>query len=392
MGAGASLLEIAEQAPETRPATDRPVAPPGTDAKSEIMALLQAYHITTKEDIIDLNTRYEALKAADVTGKELLLQMHRACVTIMNSHKKKFSLYEIVVRARERVAILMRQVSVEAFNNFMVGTDGSPEASNAMEVCMAELIKSKDGIIALHAFDSTKSDVAKPAHMRCEKLREATEVLLMSRTVKRFSLNWVNMRGKPVDAFILKTVNEIVSKRETLKIDERPSFFVIGVARRKKLDQMPLSYVAAGQFELPTIIIKQSPVLDRPRVFVAAIKDLEHVEPYDVAHALLKPGNGDILVVIHLHLKNEMKADIQAKRDYFEARIKEDGLLKNGSMFVAKAVQGQNPVEELIKHVEELQTDYLILYPSICVGKVELKPSCQEIIDSADCNIVVCHH
>ncbi len=93
----------------------------------------------------------------------------------------------------------------------------------------------------------------------------------------------------------------MVRARDSLPRKERPSFFVIGLAPRKKLNQMDLALVAAGQFELPTIIIKQEPVVDRARVFVAAIKDLEHVQPYTVAADLMKPGNGDRLIVVHIH-------------------------------------------------------------------------------------------
>lgn len=134
-------------------------------------------------------------------------------------------------------------------------------------------MKAKDGIILLHAFSSTENESSKPIHLRSDKLKARLEVEMMTRSTNgRVAIVWKNRRGEKVDQFLLKTVNGMVSLRETLPRKEKPTFFVIGLPPKVKLGVMDLALVSAGCFELPTIIIKQAPVTDRPRIFVAAIK------------------------------------------------------------------------------------------------------------------------
>jgi hypothetical protein len=98
----------------------------------------------------------------------------------------------------------------------------------------------------------------------------------------------------------------MVKRRPYLEQSEKVSYMVTGLTGRKgggtrsakKVGSLTL--LASGQFHLPNIIIKaKSPILGRPRIFMAAIKDLEHVVPYDLALDLMKPGNGDKLIVLH---------------------------------------------------------------------------------------------
>ena len=71
-----------------------------------------------------------------------------------------------------------------------------------------------------------------------------------------------------------------------------------------KIGSLPL--LASGEFNLPNIIVKAKvPILGRPRIFLCAIKDLEHVAPYDSALDLMKPGNGDQLLVLHGYKDDE---------------------------------------------------------------------------------------
>ena len=102
-------------------------------------------------------------------------------------------------------------------------------------------------------------------------------------------------------------MNELVLKRDLLPRKERPSFLVTGFTGRKKgplggkqVGSLPL--LAAGQFFLPNIIVKnkEGPIVDRPRLFVACIKDLDTTMPYEVSLDLLKPGLGDKLIVLHI--------------------------------------------------------------------------------------------
>ena len=97
--------------------------------------------------------------------------------------------------------------------------------------------------------------------------------------------------------------------------NEKVSYKVTGLTGRKgggdhgakKVGSLTL--LASGQFHLPNIFIKaKSPILGRPRIFMAAVKDLEHVAPYDLALDLMKPGNGDKLIVLHGYQENETPA------------------------------------------------------------------------------------
>ena len=101
-----------------------------------------------------------------------------------------------------------------------------------------------------------------------------------------------------------------------------------------KIGSLPL--LAAGQFHLPNIIVKsKAPIVDRPRVFMAAVKDLEHVVPYDLALDLMKPGNGDKLLVVHGYKDTfGVQAELAKFEEYFEDRLVADGLKRNGSAFV----------------------------------------------------------
>jgi hypothetical protein len=101
------------------------------------------------------------------------------------------------------------------------------------------------------------------------------------------------------------------------------------------------------------------------------------------------------------------------RQKHFEQRLHDDGLLRNGSKFISiksdaqviifstarlfngklnSLVQRSSVVDAVISQVEELETDYLVIYPSIAVTPEDIKPSCLEFINRLRCNIVVCHH
>lgn len=233
----------------------------------------------------------------------LLIGLHSKLHELHSKRSKSGGMVDVVEKARARVAVLMRKKSLENFTNYLIGVDGSPEADNALEVVLEELVKGKDGVIALHCYDNSASEKGKPIGCRASsKLKEKTEIELMTRTFNsRYALKWHDRQGQPVAKFILKVVNKMCLERDALPQKEKPSYFTIGIAPRQKITRMDLALVAAGEFELPTIIIKQGPIIDRSRIFVAAIKDLVHLGPYTTALELMKPGNGDICLVIHVH-------------------------------------------------------------------------------------------
>lgn len=77
----------------------------------------------------------------------------------------------------------------------------------------------------------------------------------------------------------------MADRRFMLSEAEKPSYFVSGFNGNKhesgkKVGSLPI--LAAGQFHLPNIIVKQLPTARRPRVFVACVKSIDHLEPYHV--------------------------------------------------------------------------------------------------------------
>jgi hypothetical protein len=230
-------------------------------------------------------------------------------------------------------------------------------------------MKSRDGIIGLHCFDSTKNVDTLDPNLKPEALRMQYHVDLTMKTAgnNRFRLLWIDKEGDSTDMFILKTVNEICFKRNLLDYQDRPSYFITGMTGRKEVNKQKkvgtLPKLAAGLFLIPNIIIKLKPITDRPRVFVCAIKSLEHIEPYNLCLDLAKPGNGDKVYILHVY-NNESQSDeattvgasstsgdkgdllsssssnsttlerIEKINQYFTERIQEDGLSKSGSKFV----------------------------------------------------------
>jgi hypothetical protein len=116
---------------------------------------------------------------------------------------------EAVLKARERVRILMKQVAKENFVNYMVGFDGSRGSQMAYEVCVQELIKSKDGMIVAHVFDSTKKDDNLDAGYKPEALKEKIDLDLTARSnMGRYKLMWWNKRGEKTAPFMMNTVSD----------------------------------------------------------------------------------------------------------------------------------------------------------------------------------------
>jgi len=366
---------------------------------TDVSTLLKAYNIKSSEDLTTVNEKYKDLKAKGSHGFELLKGLHQNMHEVGDeAGRPGEALAAVVDQARERVKVLMRQVSQESYVNFMVGLDGSKASNNAYEVCMEELIKSRDGIIGFHCFDSTKTDAELNEGFKPEALREKFDVDLTVRSNKgRYSLLWVNKHGEKTHNFILKTVNGMCTQRNILDVEDRPSFFVTGITGRKeaknanKVGTLPL--LAAGQFLIPNIIIKNEPILDRPRIFVCAVKDLEHVEPYVITLDLIKPGNGDKLFVVHVYSSTDRtnKEKVAEFDKYFTNRMKEDGLTKNGSKFVGiENTENQPSHLMLLNALNDLEADYVTVYPHIQVVGAAAANNCALIVEKADCNIVVC--
>jgi hypothetical protein len=173
----------------------------------DVSMLIKAYNIKSDQDIATLDEKYQTLKAEGSHGFSLLQSLHTEAHDIAEANEPGAAFAAVVEQARERVRVLMRQVSQEKFTNFMVGLDGSDPSNNAYEVCVQELVKSRDGVIGFHCFDSTKTNAELDPSLKPEALREKFDIDLTVRSNKgRYRLLWVNKHGKRTDTFILQTV------------------------------------------------------------------------------------------------------------------------------------------------------------------------------------------
>jgi len=82
-----------------------------------------------------------------------------------------------------------------------------PGLAFASQVCLQELTSSKDGLIALHAYDSTKNDPQLNAKLKPEARKQRFDVDLMARSNKgRYKLMWMNKNGVKTKDFLLTKV------------------------------------------------------------------------------------------------------------------------------------------------------------------------------------------
>jgi len=358
---------------------------------------------TEQHDLVE--ARYSTLKSAGLKVPQIFAQIGREMESMKVTTEPPPQLTAIE-RARKRVAMLTKSISLKATTNYLVAVDGSGSSNTAVEVCLQELMKSRDCITALHVFDSTKVNVSLPAAMKPEALHEAVDVQLMTRMRKeRYALNWVDKKGQETRPFLLKVVNSIADNPDDLPVNMQPSYFVTGTTGRKankKIGSLPI--LAAGQFHLPNIIIKQGPApFGRPRVFVAAIKDLEHTAPYYLALDLMRPGKGDKLVVLHDHLEDNgltqlaltgtgfdmTSTETMLKRygDHFNARFSDDGV-DNNAVFRAIARTARTSIKDaILVALEAEKADYLILYPAMESAGLTLM---QSMIEEVQCNVIIC--
>jgi hypothetical protein len=308
---------------------------------------------------------------------------------------------QMLARARERFSSLLRQIShEEGFANFCVSVDGSSGSDVAFETVLS-LMKSRDGLICLHAYDSTIVNPSLPDIYLPSALKEKYDLSLSSKLSRaRWQLKWLDKKGMKTKSFLLKAVNDLIREREHTK-SLKPSFFVCGFSGRKgrehAKEEQTLSVLAAGQFALPNIIVKIKPP-EGPRTFVAAIKDAANnsAAPYDIAVRLLKPGDKLIVLMVYREShyestafhEDESEAVIRKTRRSFEARIEEDGIKEAGSRFVAVIDEPQKTVAQLIlSFVESECANFLLINPHLKSGAPG--SACVELIEKCPCNIIV---
>ena len=308
-----------------------------------------------------------------------------------------------------RAVTIMRRVSIESWSNFMVGIDGSAPSKMAMEVCLQELMTNKDGLIALHCFDSLKQNSGLDSRFKPEALKREVEEQLLTRTSKECqALNWVDKRGESTSNCVVRTVNDMTLERESFvtslnlqKSMGAPSYFVTGVAGRKQSGMGSLPLLAAAKLHLPNIIVKKPPIIDRGRKFVVCIKDADQEDLYDIARDLMKPGKGDTLVVVHLYeeksfnigssfVDNGPSELIEYLSEHFEELFAVDGVQGKFLPLMHKGTAFKS--ETLLKAFSEEKADYVIIQPSLKVYGAEISRCTMDIIGKSDCNIVCCNH
>jgi nucleotide-binding universal stress UspA family protein len=193
-------------------------------------------------------------------------------------------------------------------------------------------------------------------------------------------------------------------KREQLPQSDRPSFFVTGLTGRKKANAFDkkvvgsLTLMAAGHLLIPHIVIKLDPIVDRPRVFVIAVKDLDKTSaPYDLTLDLVKAGNGDKVFIVYIYNDDKVRTmEVKAKLDgfnkYYGKRLAEDGLVRNGSKFYPVISKPGVPAyKQILEVCDELAADYVVINPHVQVNGAFVPNSCEKIVIEAECNVVVCH-
>ena len=87
-----------------------------------------------------------------------------------------------VLTARARLATLNRAFTFggDSCTKFLVAVDGSEGADAALAVTLNELMRSRDSLHVLHAFDSTKSREDFADSMKPGQLRESIDTRLMA--------------------------------------------------------------------------------------------------------------------------------------------------------------------------------------------------------------------
>jgi hypothetical protein len=208
----------------------------------------------------------------------------------------------------------------------------------------------------------------------------------------------------PPSVRLKQVVNNIADHREAFPVNMRPSFFVTGYTGRKGANGKAgsLALLAAGQFHLPNIIVKNPvPISGRGRVFVASIKSLGHEDPYHVALDLIKPGNGDTLVVLHVYAETFFaggagtgalgaggSATVLARYEkHFKQRFLEDGLGAQAAFLPLVQAGGADIRETILAALDDLKADYLILNPALVVDARHLS---LHLIEEASCNVIIC--
>lgn len=220
MGAGASALtrkSPARQSPMRGKKTINQKALSVLESREctgEVADILSQLQINSPADIARMKEKHKALRNNKAGGLSLLRALHDELTEIENEKKEGRDFLALVSGARMRVTILLKEQATckqtSTVTNFMVAVDGSSLSNVAYEVVIKELMSpDKDGLIALHVYDSQKVDKGLDPKLKPEALKERFEVDLMTR-VRKNRLLWKNKCNGSTCKILVKTVRACI--------------------------------------------------------------------------------------------------------------------------------------------------------------------------------------
>jgi hypothetical protein len=180
------------------------------ECTGEIADILAQLHINSPSDIARMKQKHKALLNTKAGGLTLLRALQAELTEIETEKKEGRDFLAVVSQARKRVTILMKEQAAckqaPMVTNFMVAVDGSCSSNVAFEVVIKELMSpDKDGLIALHIYDTQKVHKGLDPRLKPEALKERFEVDLMTR-VRKNRLLWKNKCNGSTCDTLVKTV------------------------------------------------------------------------------------------------------------------------------------------------------------------------------------------
>jgi len=304
-----------------------------------------------------------------------------------------------LAESRARVRSVNDAVTMDAQSNFLVGTDGAKPSELALDVCVLELMKDRDSLLVLHASDPKRSNFFSPS-LKAVNVKEKVENTLKEAALSKddYKLMWIEKKDdENIKTCVMNKVNDLTSTRNDLKASERPNYFVTGITGRRGENTVgKLVLLAVKHFHIPNIVIKIPPVTDRPRVFVAAIKRLDRMEPVHIAMDLMKPSQGDKLIVLHVYSDELEDQAVQDYASLFKTIVTTDGFEKSGSLFIpVKDSSAKTWRDEIFEILESHKANYFLMNPAIDLENEllenETMENCKQIIQHVNCNVVICN-
>ena len=194
------------------------------------------------EDIHKAETRYMDLSNQGVAGTALTEQMgayieelKAKADTAGGGPRSPRKPRQIMAEPNPLVCTkILGMVTNHAHHAWVVGTDGSEGASDAMATVLG-LMKAKDTLEVLHICDTSKQDPDLQAKYKPESIRLAVESELTGTLPKkRWKLSWIDKFNKgSTSEVIADHVNSSAQSASAAISRQAPSFYVSGFVGRK---------------------------------------------------------------------------------------------------------------------------------------------------------------